>query len=328
MGMKRILLNSTLSIIMLLVLVSGCSNGNGEVDGTGTIEAREILVSSLTTSTVEQLYVREGEPVRKNDLIALLDHAILDLRLQQALSREKQARSQLELLEEGARSEDIQQAAAQLEQAEQNMELAKKEWERTEILYKEGSITKSRYDTVQTQYETSKSRYEGSLAGFNKIRDFARPQELQSASAGVEQAAAEADIIRRQIEDCTIKAPIDGTISEVFYEVGEIAQPGRPVAALRDLDEVHLTVYLPGPMLAGIKPGDPAAVYVDGVPGRSFPGTVTYIHDEAEFTPKNVQTREQRVKLVYGVKISIENPEGILKPGMPADVVFEGAGDE
>lgn len=322
MEKKASLLNKIILAAAVIVFASGCGAGNGETDGTGTIEAREVQVSALLSSTIDRIAAEEGDRVREGDLLAELDHTILDYRLQQALSREKQVRAQLELLREGARSEDIQQAEAQLAQARQNLELAKKEWDRIRSLYEEGSVTKREYDTVQNQYETGQSRYEAARAALNKVKDFARPQEIESAEAAVEQAVAETAVIRRQIEDCRITAPIAGSVSEVYYEEGEVIQAGRPLLSLRDMEEMYVTVYLPGPMLAEIKVGEAAYVYVDGVPDRPFEGTIAFISDEAEFTPKNVQTKEQRVKLVYAVRIDVANRENILKPGMPADIIL------
>ncbi len=322
MEVKVSLSNRIILAAAVVVLVSGCGARNGDTDGTGTIEAREIQVSALLSSTIERLNVEEGDRVREGDLLAELDHTILDYRLQQARSREKQARAQLELIREGARSEDIQQAEAQLAQARQNLALAEKEWDRIRSLYEEGSVTRREYDTVQNQYETGQSRYEAAQAVLSKVRDFARPQEIESAEAAVEQAAAEADIIRQQIEDSRLTAPLGGSVSEVYYEEGEVIQAGRPLLAIRDMEEMYLTVYLSGPMLAKIRVGEGVQVYVDGVPDRHFEGTISSISDEAEFTPKNVQTKEQRVKLVYAVKIDVSNREGILKPGMPADIVL------
>jgi len=322
MEAKASLSNRIFLAAAVIVLLSSCGARNVEADGTGTIEAREIQVSALLSSTINSIAAEEGDRVSKGDLLAELDHTILDYRLQQARSREKQARAQLELLREGARSEDIQQAEAQLAQARQNLELAKKEWDRIRSLYEEGSVTRREYDAVQNQYETGQSRYEAAQAALSKVRDFARPQEIESAEAVVEQAAAEAAVIRRQIEDSRITAPISGSISEVYYEEGEVIQAGRPLIALRDMEAMYLTVYLSGPMLAKIRVGEAVEVYVDGVPDRHFEGTISNISDEAEFTPKNVQTKEQRVKLVYAVKIDVTNREGILKPGMPADIVL------
>lgn len=322
MTRKEFLLIKYALLGVFIILSTGCGGKNGSVDGTGTIEAREVQVASLLTSTVDNILVQEGDRVKKDAHLIELDHRILDLRLQQASSREKQARLQLALLLEGARSEDIQQAESQLEQAENNLGLAEKEWQRVRSLFAEGSITKREYDTVQNQFETSTSRYEGARAALNKIKDLARPQEIESAQAAVELAAAETAIIQQQIDDSTIDAPMDGTVSEIFYEEGEIIQVGRPLLTVRDMDEVYITVYLSGPMLSGIRIGGEADIYIDGVPDRPFRGVISYISDEAEFTPKNVQTREQRVKLVYGVKLDIPNEEGVLKPGMPADIIL------
>lgn len=308
--------------IITVLLFGACSGKDEEVDGTGIIEATEVKVPALQSGTLLKLEVEEGENVEKGEVLARIDDEILRLRLQQAESREKQAQAQLELLIEGPHAQDLRQAMANLEQAEEQVSLAKKEWERIETLYNEGTATKQQYESAEANLKISQARREAALAGFEKLKHLARPQEVLASKEAVNQAAREVDILKRQIKDCSIESPIDGMVTEMVYEEGEMVQAGRAVMMVRKMEDAYVTVYLPEPVLAKISVGEEAEVYVDGYPERSFPGRVSYINQEAEFTPKNVQTKEQRVKLVFAVKIEVQNEEHILKPGMPADVVL------
>ena len=125
-----------------------------------------------------------------------------------------------------------------------------------------------------------------------------------------------------QLRDTRITSPLDGTVLTRAVEPGELVQPGTPLYSILNLDKLYMKVYVPEPDVGKLKLGQNARVYVDAYPEQPFDATVTKIAQEAEFTPKNVQTREERVKQVFGVELSIDNPDGKLKPGMPGDAVL------
>lgn len=317
---KDFSLISLFVIFVGITLFSGCTAERTHVDGNGTIEAREVNVAALQSGTLMRLAVEEGDVVQPDQLIAQIDDEIQRRQLRQVEAQRRQAVAQLELLAAGPHPKDIESAEAQLAQAKEQLELARKEWERIKILYEEASVTKKQYDAGLAAYRTRQAQYEAARAGLEKLRNLARPQELRSAEATVEQAEQQVAIADWQLRDCAIKAPIKGMISELYYEVGELVPAGRPLATIRDTEEVYVTVYVPEPLLARIGIGQDAEVYVDGRPDAVFSGSISHISREAEFTPKNVQTKEQRVKLVYAVQLDVQNRDGVLKPGMPADV--------
>lgn len=148
-------------------------------------------------------------------------------------------------------------------------------------------------------------------------------EDIAIAQAKVHKAEATLHILEVLRKKMTLRAPCDGIITSRAVEVGELAEPGRPLLTIADLSEVTLTVYVPETQIGLVKLGQRAVVTVDSYPGRGFPGRVTYIADQAEFTPRNVQTKEERVNIVFAVKITLPNPEGRLKPGMPADVLIQ-----
>ncbi len=153
-----------------------------------------------------------------------------------------------------------------------------------------------------------------------------RPEEVRAARARLDQADAALRLAERRVGQAAVEAPMDGVVAKRVVEEGEIAAPGFPLATIDDLSVVRLVVYVPEPDLSRVRLGAEAQVSVDGLEGRTFGGRVTFISPEAEFTPRNVQTKEERAKLVFAVKIELPNPDGLLKPGMPADARIAGAG--
>ncbi|HEY5998878.1 MAG TPA: efflux RND transporter periplasmic adaptor subunit, partial [bacterium] len=149
-----------------------------------------------------------------------------------------------------------------------------------------------------------------------------RRETIRSAEARVEAARGSLAAAESLLAQARVAAPGDGRVSLRNAEPGEVVTPGFPILRIAELGRVWLRVYVPETRIGLVKPGQRAAVSVDAFPGRSFPGVVAEIAEKPEFTPKNVQTREERVKLVFGVKVEIENPGGELKPGMPADAVI------
>ena len=145
-----------------------------------------------------------------------------------------------------------------------------------------------------------------------------RQEEIRIAQAQADQAKARLAQIEKMIADCTVTAPMDGVVTTRIREAGEYVGPGAALITLSRLDEVWLAIYLPESRLARVKLGQPVEVAVNGDP-RRYPGAVTFVSPEAEFTPRNVQTPEERAKLVYRIKITLPNPEGVFKPGLPAD---------
>jgi HlyD family secretion protein len=150
-----------------------------------------------------------------------------------------------------------------------------------------------------------------------------RKEDIASAKAAKESAEAAVRLIQRTIQDATVVIPCDGVINERYVEPGEFVAPGTLLATVINLQDMWIMAYVSEKNLGKVRLGQTGKVFVDSYPDREFPGKVTYISPEAEFTPKNIQTREERVKLVYGVKVQIDNTEEILKPGMPADVTIE-----
>ncbi len=174
-------------------------------------------------------------------------------------------------------------------------------------------------DAARTEYEVAQGEVKTAQAQLDLLRAGPTEQQVAMAQAQVQQAEAELAVLKVKWAKMTLKAPRAGLILERMVEAGEMAAPGTPLLRLADLDEVTLTVYVPETDIGRVKVGQEAEVEVDTYPGRAFSGRVVFIAPEAEFTPQSVQTKEERVTLVFGVKIEIPNPDHLLRPGMPAE---------
>ena len=319
MKSRKAILWSTLSLLAAGLAACSGHGGAAAITAPGTIEAVEVNVAAKVGGQVEARPVDEGSRVKPGDTLAVVDHATLDIQLRQAEAGVDLARAQLVLLKNGARREDIRQAEEALTQAEASFRVAADDARRMRELASTGSVTPKQKDDAEARLTVAEAQRNAAGEALAKMRRLARPEEVQAAEARLAQAVAAADLLRKTIADCTIVAPAGGVVTRKAVEPGELVSPGSTVVTLSELDSVYVMIYVTEKELGRVRLGDAAEVAIDAFPGRTFPGKVTYISPEAEFTPKNVQTKEDRVKLVFGVKVEIENPEGLLKPGLPAD---------
>jgi len=308
-------------LVLAALMAAGCGARAAKdvISASGTIEAIEVDVGSKVSGEVQQLAVDEGARVKPGDLLATIDHASADIQLRQAQAGVDLALAQLVLLRNGARKEDIQQAESGLTQAEANLRVAQDDAKRMRELAKTGSVTTKSRDDAEARLTVAEAQRSAAVDALNKLRRLARPEEIQAQEARLAQARAAADLLAKTIADCRIVAPAAGTVTHKAVEAGELVGPGSIIVTVSELDSVYVMLYLAEQEVGRVRLGDAVEVRIDAFPGKVFPGRITYISPEAEFTPKNVQTKQDRVKLVFGVKVVIENREGLLKPGLPAD---------
>jgi HlyD family secretion protein len=305
-----------------------CRNNRNqnEISASGTIEAVEVGVSSKTSGQVVNMAVDEGGRVNAGDLLAVVDSSSLEIQLRQTEAGVKLAEAQLRLLLKGARIEDIRQAEEALRQAEAGLKLAEVERSRITDLFAKQSATAQQRDNAETRLAVARAQHEAAKQALQKWRQLARPEEIKQAQARLEQAEASRDLLKKTIADSTISSPTSGIVTHRATEQGEFVVPGTILLTIADLAEVRLEIFVPESDLGKVRLGQSAEVRIDSYPDRIFKGQVIFISPEAEFTPKNIQTKEERVKLVYRVKIKVPNAENILKPGMPADAVIDTQG--
>jgi len=312
-------------LIIITLFFSGCHSEESSnlIQVTGTIESRESYINPRVSGRVLRIMVEEGQEVKPGDPLAELDHEYLDLQLKEAQASLAQAQAQLELLLQGARKEDLEQAEQQLKQAEVNFTQAKKDAERFINLWEKGSVTKKQKEDAVNYLSLAQAQYAQAQENLKKLKNLARPEEIKAAKAQVARIEAGVEILKKNIADCLVLSPIRGVVTERTVEPGELISPQTSVVTISRLDPVELWVYIGEKDVGRIKLGQKAEVKIDAFPDKSFYGKVIYISPEAEFTPKNIQTKEDRVKLVFKVKIELPNPEGWLKPGLPADAYLK-----
>jgi HlyD family secretion protein len=298
------------------------------------VEATQVRVASEVSGRVLQVTVQEGEEVAAGDLLVTIDTTGLDLRLRQATAEREQAAAQLRLLQAGSRAEDIQQAEAQLAAAEAERDAAAAELAaaRTDearfeqLLRARAGAEKARDDAAarraqaEARLDAAQNRVSGARAALEKLRAGARPEELAAARARVAAVEAQLAALEENIRDATIAAPSSGVVTARLVEPGELVATGAPLVTLMDLDRAWANAYVEEPLVPSLRMGQPATVITDA--GDRLPGEVAFIAPRAEFTPRNVQTAEERARLVFRVKVRVDNTRGVLKPGMPVEVEF------
>jgi HlyD family secretion protein len=320
--MSRRLARAFLAALSLALLEVSCSQRDEGVTASGTIEATEVRLSPKVGGQVIALNAREGDRVAAAQVLARLDHTALDLQMEQAQAEVRLAEAQFSLLVKGARPEDIQQGREAVVQADENLRLAREDADRTRQLYATGSATQKQRDDAEARLVVAQAQANGAGQALKKLQNLARPEELQAAEARVDQARIAVRLLENTIQDTEVVSPMNGVVLQRLVETGENVSPGMSMFVVADLSRVELKVYVAEPDLSRITLGQEVTVRIDGPPPSEFPGKITFIAEEAEFTPKNIQTRDERVKLVFGVKVAVDNPLGILKPGMPADAVL------
>lgn len=309
------------TFFILLLLIAGCGNtdNNTFIEGTGTIESTNVIVSSRNAGEINSILFAEGERVNASDTILIIDHEALEYQLDQALAGEQIAQAQLDLMLKGARSEDIKQAEEMMKQSEVNFNSAKNDFERYKQLWESKSISKKQFEDMTARYEVALAQYNSAKENYQKVKKIFRPEEIEQAKGNVKKAKASVDLLKKSIHDSYVTSPLSGFIVKKFVEVGETVTPMSSLFKVSNLSTVDLVIYVSEVELGKIKLGQKAEVSIDTYPDRKYEGKVTYISPEAEFTPKNVQTKDERTKLVFAVKITVDNKNFDLKPGMPAD---------
>ncbi|MBN8585205.1 MAG: efflux RND transporter periplasmic adaptor subunit [Ignavibacteria bacterium] len=321
MKRKLILIPAAAAVLLLIVFISSCGNGKdtNSINSSGTIESVNVTISSKTSGTINKINFKEGDRVKKGDLLVEISHDLLDIQLRQSEAGVELANAQLKLLRSGARREDIKQSEELVKQAKINMELARQDKQRAEELFRQDATTKKLYDDAIGRYDLTVTQYNSAKENLAKVKTIIRPEEIEQAQANLKKAVSMVDLLKQNIEDCKVYAPSDGFVSKKFIEEGENAVMGGSLLRLSNLETVNLVIYIPETELAKVKLGQEAEIKIDAFKDKEYKGKIIFISPEAEFTPKNIQTPEERTKLVFAVKIEIPNPQFELKPGLPAD---------
>lgn len=308
-----------ISAFSFLIFFACSENNKNYIEESGTIETKDIILSAQTTGKILSVQKNEGSIVKTGDTILIIDKELYEIQLRQARAAEKLAEAQLSLLKNGARKEDKNQAIELFNQAEANFTSAKNDKERFSILYQSKSITEKQWEDILTRFKIAEAQYKSAKENLNKINNFARPEELKQAEANLERAKSAIELINKNLRDCIVISPIDGIVSKTFFEENETVAPMSSLVKISNLSLVKMNIYVNEKDLGNINLNMPAEVKVDAYPNKTYRGKVIFISPEAEFTPKTIQTKDERTKLVYKIKLLIKNQNNELKSGMPAD---------
>jgi HlyD family secretion protein len=326
-------------LVGIALLVAACSrNAAGPANrATGYVEATEVRVAGEVGGRLLEVKVAEGDRVSAGDVIARIDTSDTELALRRAGADREQAQAQLALVRAGSRPEDIRQAAAQgqsaqaeVKAAQAELDAASADLERFENLLRASAGSVKQRDDAATRKEMAAARLRGAQdravaagEGLARLKAGARPQEVDAARARVSASDAQIATLQKSAADAIVKAPVSGVVTAKLLDTGEMAAPRAAVVVITDLDHAWANLYVDERLVPRLKIGQPATLITDA--GQRLNGTITFISPKAEFTPRNVQTADERSKLVYRVKVSADNKEGVLKPGMPIEAELQPA---
>lgn len=301
----------------LLLVLAGCAGAPG-LRGAGTIEIDEVDVASQVGGRLLRLAVTEGDTVHAGDTLAVLDRGEVAAELAAQLANAQRAEAQARDLREGARPSEVLKARADLAAAQAELDWAKLAAERAETLLGQQAIAQAEVDRARTQRASAEARVRAAREELQMREDGYRRQQVAAARDAATAASAQVAGARSRVGELTLMAPRDGVVLLRNFEEGELVPAGLPVVTLGDPDRLWMRMYIAAPELPGIKVGD--AVEVTPIGSKTtFPGHVTHIATEAEFTPRAALTEDEQANLVFAVKVTLDPSAGALKPGLPAE---------
>lgn len=285
--------------LLLMLLVTSCADSNGS-DAYGQFEATEITVSSQVSGKLIKFTVDEGDQLKKGVQVGWVDTTQLTLKQKQLKAKEASVQSKVASIN------------AQIDVQREQLALAKSNLSRIEGMFKDGAATEQQLDDAEAKVRVLKEKIE------------VLKSKKQAIRANIGSIKVQIDQVAERIQDAMIVNPIKGTVLTAFVEPTEIVRKGQPLYRIAGLDTLILQVYVSGAQLPHVKMGEKVQVLVDKSAEQNYElqGTVTWIANQAEFTPQQVQTKEERVTQVYAVEVRVPNPKGVIKIGMPGEVNF------
>jgi HlyD family secretion protein len=296
-------------------------DGDTRISVSGVIEAVRTDIQAQAQGEIEKIPVKEGQKVAKGDLLCTINADKLRIQLDQVRAGIEGAKARRQLAKIGTKKELIAVAQTQVEIANKQLEIAAKDQERFARLLAEGAISLTQKEKADLALKAAQEQARGAKENYDMAVRGREKEEIDMTQADLEGLQAQEQYLLRQLQDTEVKSPVAGIIEVKNVEQGELAVPGAVLFSLIDLTQTYVKAYIPEKYLGRLKLGGAVEVTCDSYPGRVFQGTVDFIANEAEFAPKNIQTTEERLKLVYMVKSYLPNAGGELKPGMPVDVV-------
>jgi len=289
----------------------------------GNVELRQVSVAFNASERISEILVEEGDVVRKGQAIARLDTSRLSPQAAMAEAQMAAQSAALERLRNGSRPEEIAQARASLQAAKAEAINAGRQYERAKALQAVSAVSRQAADDARAAAEVAKARVVVEQRALELAIAGPRAEDIAQAEAQLRMTQAQLDLLRRQLADAELAAPVDGVVRSRLMEPGEMASTTRPVVSIAVSDPKWIRAYVSEPNLGRVRPGMPATVVTDSFPDRPLRGRVGFISPVAEFTPRTVQTEDLRTSLVYEIRILVDDPEDLLRLGMPATVALQ-----
>jgi multidrug resistance efflux pump len=358
MSRKRILILLAAAVLTATVLYAGWFHRDTGLEGSGTVEARNIRVGSKIGGRIDKVMVREGDSVQPGQVLITFDDKELEASLAQSRANAEkarrgyrpeeiaearavvaQARAEYELKKNGYRSEDIATAEADLDRAKADEIRTHLDFDRYDALAKKDLVSKQQHDAAEANWKVAVAQQQSARHKLDELQRGYRPEEIASAEAHYRQAQANFEKLERgnrpedvdlakaayayeaaRFRERQVIAPSAAIVEVLDVRPGDLIAPNTPVATLLEKDQIYVRIYIPETEYGRLKLGQKAEVRVDSFPNTVFEGILEQINQQAEFLPRNVQTREERVHQVFGIKIRIHDPAGHVLAGMAADV--------
>lgn len=319
--------------VVALCLSTGCRDRKAESAprASGYVEATEVRIAGEIGGRLTEVAVEEGARVQAGDVLARVQTADLDIALRRAQVARNEAAAQVRVVQAGPRPEDVRQALAQTQSAQADVAAAQAELaaatadlQRFESLLQANAGSRKQRDDAQTRQQVAQARVTGATgrvrasdAAVARVRAGSRPEEINAARVRVAAADVEIAAIQKSLADAVVTSPMAGVVTSKLVDAGETVSPRAPLVVISDLDHAWANVYVDQPVVPLLRLGGGVTLVTDA--GQRVAGTISYISPKAEFTPRNVQTADERSKLVYRIKVTVDNRAGILKPGMPVE---------
>ena len=322
MNRRKILVPvAILVVVAIIVTLVEVSHRDASGVLSGTVEATDAQLGFPSAGRIDTILVHEGDRVKAGQELARLDQSDLRARRQQAQAALEAARAMLSEMETGSRPEDIRSAQEGARAADERLADAQRDQERVLRLFNGGAVSQEQLDKAQTAFQVAQAQRDQAHQNLQLVQTGPRRERIEAQRAAVVQAEAAVRQIDVALANAVVTSPFDGVVTVRDREPGETVGAGAPVLTVMDEGDRWVRIYIPETRVGAVHLGEPASISTDTYPGKLYAGAVSFIASEAEFTPRNVQTAEERVKLVYAVKVRITgDPSLELKPGMPADV--------
>ena len=308
------------AVIVLAMVIAGCSKQRDGIEAVGTVEIREHDVAPMSAARVVRMFVDEGAAVEAGDTVAVLSMSTLAADIEQRRARVATAQAALREAEAGPRSAEIDRAEADLRAAEAEAERAARDLVRIEALTESGALAQQQLDVARTAATTTANRRDALRETLRLLRQGTRPERIAGARAEVETARAALAAAQATRSDLVLTAPVRGIVLGRHAEIGEVVAPGTPVLTVGESTKPWVRVYVSPPDAARLTVGAPAVATLDDLPERTFPGRITSVATKAEFTPRVALTEDERADLLFAVRVELEDSTGMLKAGLPVTV--------